>query len=111
MTPFSLKIITPDGVQFDGARITYGDTISEISVVSDVPTVLSTRTIHPGMHNLRPHAYYPAWRTAELPAGTYLFATTVFFSTKEKPQVAPEVKIDGNTVTVRFGDMERTVTV
>ena len=81
------------------------------SPINDTETKFELQKIHPGMHNLRPHAYYPAWRTAELPAGTYLFATTVFFSTKEKPQAAPEVRIDGNTVTVRFGDTERTVTV
>ena len=103
--------VTDDGWRYENGVLTYGDTVSSIRVVSNTETKFELQKIHPGMHNLRPHAYYPAWRTAELPAGTYLFATTVFFSTKEKPQAAPEVKIDGNTVTVRFGDTERTVTV
>ncbi len=104
--------VTDDGVQFDGARITYGDTISEINVVSDVPTVLSTRTIHPGMHNLSPLAYYPIWTTGEmLEAGEYRFVTTVFFSTGEKPGGKPEIRMEENAVTVTFDGITKTVTL
>ena len=95
--------VTDDGVEFDGGAITYGTTVSSIEVVSSVPVKLGPRTIHPGMHNLCPLAYYPTWRTEDLlEAGEYIFVSTVFFSTEEKPEDKPRIAIEGNTVTVSF---------
>ena len=103
--------VTDDNVQFEQSKITYGNTVSSIEVVSDVPVKLSSRPAHPGMHNLSPLAYYPVWRTEPLARGEYLFVSTVFFSTKEMPQSKPEIAIEGNAVTVRFGDFKKTVTL
>jgi hypothetical protein len=102
--------VTDDNVRFDKGTITYGNTVSSIEVMSDVPVKQGSRTIHPGMHNLSPLAYYPVWHTENvLEAGEYLFVSTVFFSTCDKPEEKPEIKIDGNTVTVSFNRTVREV--
>jgi len=104
--------VMDDGWVFDEGKLTYGNTVSTVEVVSDVPVQYRLRTIHPGMHNLRPLAHYPIWRTKNvLEKGEYVFATTVFFSTDKQPTKKPEVKIAGNTVTVKFGDKIQTVEV
>lgn len=102
--------VTDDNVQFDGGRITYGQALSSIDVISDVPVILGSRTIHPGMHNLRPLAYYPTWTTENmLEAGEYLFVSTVFFSTDRRPESSPEITVDGEGVTVRFENVTKKV--
>ena len=102
--------VTDDNVQFDGGVITYGNTVSSIEVISDVPVTLGSRTIHPGMHNMSPLAYYPVWSTENmLDTGEYLFVSTLFFSTANKPQSKPEIRINNDTVTVEFNGMEKEV--
>ena len=102
--------VTDDGVQFEGGTVTYGNTVSSLEVVSSVPVKLGPRTIHPGMHNLSPLAYYPVWRTENmLEAGEYIFVSTVFFSTDERPADKPHILINENSVTVSFDGSTKTV--
>lgn len=103
--------VTDDSSGYQDGVLTWGNAVSRIKVVSDCPTVYELQKIHPGMHNLRPHAYYPSWKTKELPAGTYIFATTVFFSDRKKPIEEPEITLNNTTATVRFGGYEKTVRV
>ena len=99
-----------DAYNYDeNGTFSYKGTVSKINVTSNVNTRFVLQKIHPGMHNLRPLAYYPTWKTDELPQGEYIFATTVFFSDGKEPSNTPLVHIDGKTVTVTFGDYEKTV--
>ena len=103
---------TTDAICYGDGTLRYGNAVSSISVLSDCETVCELQTIHPGMHNLRPLAYYPTWRTkGVLDAGEYLFVSTVFFSDGLIPENAPAVKIDGNTVSVSFEAYTKTVDV
>lgn len=104
--------VTDDNVQFEQGKIFYGDTLSSIEVISEFPVTLGSRTIHPGMHNMSPLAYYPVWATENmLEAGEYLFVSTVFFSTENKPQSKPEIRIENNTVIVEFNGAVKEVTL
>ena len=103
--------VTDDAIQSRNGTLIYGNTVSRINVVASADTKFDLQRIHPGMHNLRPHAYYPTWKTKTLPAGEYVFATTVFFSTDKHPKEEPTVLLQDNTVTVRFGDYEKTIGV
>jgi hypothetical protein len=104
--------VTDDNIQFEGGDITYGNTVSSIEVLADVPVILGARTIHPGMHNLSPLAYYPMWSTQDLlDAGEYLFVSTVFFSTDVKPQNKPEIKVENGTVKIEFHGVVKEVTL
>lgn len=92
-----------DGYTYANGRLSYDGAVSKIDVAADVDTVFQLQNIHPGMHNLRPLAYYPSWTTqTALGKGEYLFATTVFFSNGRQPEQMPAVEIDGSTVTVAF---------
>ncbi len=101
--------ISDDAWTYGEGVLTYGDTVSKIDVVSNCETRFELQRIHPGTHNLRPHAHYPSWRTKEMPAGSYIFATTVFFSNGKQPTEEPEVRLEGTAVTVRFNGYQKTV--
>lgn len=103
--------VTDDAYRYDAGVLTYGNAVSKIDVVSDCKTALELQKIHPGMHNLCPLAYYPTWKTEILPAGEYVFATTVFFSNGKQPKEAPTVTVNGNTVTAQFDGVKKTVEV
>ncbi|MBQ8357142.1 MAG: DUF2264 domain-containing protein [Clostridia bacterium] len=103
--------VTDDSWRYENGRLCYGNAVSSIRVVSDTESKFELQKIHPGMHNLRPMAYYPTWKTKELPKGSYIFATTVFFSTDKIPQEEPRVTLSGNTVTVGFAGKNQTVSV
>lgn len=104
--------VSDDGAALEKNRITYGGTVSSIEVVSDVPVKYVTRTAHPGMHNLRPLAYYPVWSTERiLKPGEYTFISTVFFSTGKLPSDKPEICREGENVTVTFGGQAKTVSL
>lgn len=100
--------MTDDSYNYDGGVLTYGDTVSRVRVFSDTKTSYRLERIHPGMHNLRPHAYYPTWTTGDsLAAGTYIFATSVFFSTEKSPANHPEIEIEGTRVKIKYGNYEK----
>ena len=101
--------VTDDSARYSEGTLTYRNMISGIEAAGSCPTEPMLEKIHPGMHNLRPLAYYPAWTTAVLKPGDYLFASTVFFTADQVPVAAPSVTLDGNTVTVRFGAYNKTV--
>jgi len=104
--------VSDDNVQLDPGKVTYGNTVSSIEVLSNAPVKLGTRTPHPGMHNLRPLAHYPMWSTKQpLSPGEYVFVSTVFFSTEKAPEIKPDVQLDGNTVTVCFGEHTQTISL
>lgn len=99
-----------DNVRLEKGQITCGDTVSSIDVIASVPVKLGTKAIHPGMHNLKPLAYYPIWTTdSTLPAGEYVFISTVFFSTKEMPAEKPSIEREGNRIRVSFGSFTQTI--
>jgi hypothetical protein len=59
---------------------------------------------------MSPLAYYPVWATENmLDTGEYLFVSTLFFSTANKPQSKPEIRINNDTVTVEFNGTEKEV--
>ena len=104
--------VSDDNVQLDPGKVTYGNTVSSIEVLSNEPVKLGTRTPHPGMHNLCPLAHYPMWSTKQpLSPGEYVFVSTVFFSTEKAPEIKPDVQLDGNTVTVCFGEHTQTISL
>ena len=104
--------MTDDSYNYDGGVLTYGDTVSRVRVFSDTKTSYRLERIHPGMHNLRPHAYYPTWTTGDsLSAGTYIFATSVFFSTEKSPANHPEIEIEGTRVKIKYGNYEKELVV
>ena len=103
--------VTDDSSQYRDGILTYGSTVSKIRVISNCETKLELQRIHPGMHNLRPLALFPTWKSKILPAGEYLFATTVFFSTDKQPAEEPNVTLSESSVTVRFDGNETTVHV
>ena len=99
-----------DNVRLEKGQITCGDTVSSIDVIASVPVKLGTKAIHPGMHNLKPLAYYPIWTTdSTLPAGEYVFISTVFFSTKEMPTEKPSIEHEGDRIRVSFGSFTQTI--
>ena len=69
----------------------------------------SATEIQPGMHLLKPQAFYPSYTTPVLEKGEYTFATSVYFSTDGTLEEAPEVTIVGNIVTVKQGDIVKKV--
>ena len=97
-----------DAYKYSEGALTYKEALSKINVTSSCDTVFELQNIHPGMHNLRPMAYYPTWKTAgSLSAGEYVFASTVFFSDGKIPVEEPSVQINGNIVTVSFEGKEK----
>lgn len=92
-------------------NIVYGNVKSTVISVSNVESRYCIHRIHPGMHLLQPQAIYPAYMTGALNEGDYLFATLACFTTDGKEQVAPEVTLDGNKVTVKQNSFVKTFTV
>ncbi len=104
--------IVDDAYKYENGNMTYKNSLSKIKVTSNCDTVFELQKIHPGMHNLRPLAYYPTWKTRGLlDKGEYIFATTVFFSDGLIPADEPIVEINGSKVTVRFEDYTKVVDV
>jgi hypothetical protein len=104
--------MTDDAYNYESGSLTYGKTVSRVKVYSDVKTSYQLQRIHPGRHNLRPHAYYPTWTTGRtLDAGTYAFASSVFFSTKKAPSMEPEVLLEGTRVKIKYGNFEKVLEV
>jgi len=66
-----------------------------------VDTSYDIHRIHPGMHLLQPQAMYPVYKTEVLPKGEYIFVTLVCFTTNGSKQVAPEVKINGENISLK----------
>ncbi len=92
-----------DAYTYENGALRYGSLLSSIEVVSKCETEYELQIIHPGMHNLRPLAYYPTWKTkGALEKGEYVFATTVFFSSEKVPMEKPSISVDGRTVTVSY---------
>ncbi|MBQ6824596.1 MAG: DUF2264 domain-containing protein [Clostridia bacterium] len=101
---------TDDERTFAAGCLTIRNTVSKIEVVSNTETAYRLERIHPGMHNLRPLAYYPSWTTGiPVPAGEYLFVTTVLFTDHKIPQEKPLIQINGNIVLITFGGERHTV--
>lgn len=92
--------IRDDDFTVNNNTVLYRNLISKIIVSSDVKTSYVTRRIHPGMHLLQPQALYPTYQTDVLNSGEYLFAVLVFFTADGKEHTAPELKIEGNRITV-----------
>ncbi len=104
--------VVDDAYDYSDGCLTWKNYISKISVTSDIKTVFELQTIHPGMHNLCPLAFYPTWKTRNvLLPGEYIFATTVFFSNDKIPANEPIVEIDGSRVTVKFEDYTKVVDI
>lgn len=81
-----------------------GKQVSTIAVSGTVTGELGNEAAHPGMHLLKPRSLYPCWRTGVLEPGTYVFATTVYYSTdgtleKDTPTICLE-----DSVSVRYKD-------
>lgn len=52
------------------------------------------------------------WSTKQpLSPDEYVFVSTVFFSTEKAPEIKPDVQLDGNTVTVCFGEHTQTISL
>lgn len=100
--------VRDDAYMTSGNSIVYGNKKSTIISLSDVKSKYSVHSIQPGMHLLQPQALYPTYATEPLDKGEYLFATLVCFTTDGKEQIAPEIKINGNTFTVKQNSFEKT---
>lgn len=100
-----------DSHRFKDGVLCYKNMISGIDCVSNVKVVKKLERAVPGMHNLRPMAYYPAYETEELKKGEYIFASSVFFTTDKVPETKPIVTIENNQVTVEFEDYKKTIMV
>ncbi len=101
--------LTDDGYTVNENRITYGDKISEIWVVSNTETSYTTSKIQPGMHLLKPQALYPCYKTPVLDAGEYIFAASVCFVTDGSIENRPEITIKENTVIINQGENEKVI--
>lgn len=102
--------VRDDAYSYADGRLEYGGAVSRIRVYGEQSTVYELRRIHPGMHDLCPMAYYPTWKTvSQLPAGEYVFATSVFFSDCKIPAEEPSVTVSAGSVRVDFLGQTRTV--
>lgn len=101
--------MTDDARIFADGALTYQNAISKIEVIGNAETFYSLERIHPGMHNLRPLAFYPCWTTkTPVQAGEYLFATTLLFTDHKAADEKPIIQTDGGIVTISFdGEMRR----
>lgn len=88
---------------------TFGSYVSYIDTVSTVPVKYSIFRAQPGMHSHKPQSLTPIYSTELLDAGEYVFATSVGFTTDGKIENNPEVTLDGNTVTVKQGDIVKVI--
>lgn len=94
----------PHEARFDGK-------VSYIDGVGTAPLSFTIARPAPGMHLLMPQALCPIWYTDVLAPGEYIFATSVCLATDGVVENKPEVKIEGNVVTVKQGDIEKTIVV
>jgi hypothetical protein len=90
-----------DGFTADENRIVYGNMLSVIYAEADIPVKYTYKRIHPGLHLLKPQAYYPSYTTGVLEEGTYVFVSTVGFFTDGKEGERPEISRENNIITVR----------
>ncbi len=99
-----------DAYAYANGRLSYGNAVSHIKVYGDQNTYYELQRIHPGMHNLCPMAYYPAWKTvSQLEAGEYVFVSSVFFSDRIITEEEPVISISDNVVKVEFAGKTKTV--
>lgn len=95
--------MTDDAFTYSDGELKYSNFVSRISVIGTAATTYELQRIHPGMHNLRPMAHYPAWKTCgELCKGSYIFASTVFFSDGDIPDEEPILSIGNGSVYISF---------
>ena len=92
--------IRDDGFKTFENSVVYGNIKSQIIVKSEVETKYDIHRIHPGMHLLQPQAMYPVYKTEILPKGEYIFATLVCFTTDGREHTMPDVKIDGENISL-----------
>jgi len=84
--------------------------VSTIDVTATVNCTLTNEASHPGMHLLKPRAFYPCYKTGALNKGTYYFAATVYYSTDgKKEEQKPEINIENGIVTVSYNGKTKTV--
>ena len=95
--------LTDDGYTMECSTLKYKNYLSYINVTG-VEGGYSQGLIQPGMHLLKPQARYPKFESKVLGEGRYFYAITVGFSTNGKLENGPEVKIEGNKVTVKQGE-------
>lgn len=95
--------MTDDAFTYSDGELKYSNFVSRISVIGTAATTYELQRIHPGMHNLRPMAHYPAWKTCgELCKGSYIFAATIFFSDGDIPDEEPILSIENGSVHISF---------
>lgn len=92
-------------------KVSAGDEISTISVLSDVPCTLANEAAHPGMHLLKPRSLYPCYRTRPLPAGAYRFAVTVYYATDGRQEVPPRITMRADRVKISYRQKDYDVAV
>ena len=92
--------------------LTYKNMVSAITVSAPCNVEYKAATeIQPGMHLLKPQAFYPSYTTPVLGKGEYIFATSVYFSTDGTLAESPEIVVDDHNVTVKQDDIVKTVDI
>ena len=91
--------------------VSYGDFVSMVDTVSNIPVKYYLAETQPGMYSHKPYAVVPCYRTATLAAGEYVFATSVGFSTDGSLSAPPTITLGDDIVTVSFGDIHKTVSL
>jgi len=87
----------------------YKNSYSKLYTVSDTAFKYEVKTHTPGLHLLAPQSAYPAYITNVLDKGTYYFATIFYFTTGEKEEIQPEIKLENNVVTVKYKDISKKI--
>ena len=99
---FSIGLLDDDFFAGKGI-VTYKNQVSTISVISDVHCELGNEAAHPGMHLLKPRSIYPCYQSDILQAGTYYFATIVYFSTDGKTEeMKPNIRFGSSNIYVSY---------